>query len=317
MNGNMTVSYAPHIHDRITTNRIMLDVLIALCPALAVAVWVFGVRAALVTGICVTSCVVFEYAYEKFLKRKNTIGDLSAAVTGVVLAFNLPVAIPIWQVIFGSFAAIILVKQLFGGLGKNFANPAITARVIMFLAFPITITTWVLPFAGNGADAVTGATPLVDLLLWFRGEPYSLPGKWDLFLGVHGGCIGETSEFALLIGFAYLLIRGVITPIVPLAFVGTVFILTAIAGGVDFAVCHLLTGGLFLGAIFCATDYVTSPITNSGRIIFGCGCGLLTVLIRLYGSYPEGVSFSILLMNMLVPFINKISRTKPLGGKKS
>lgn len=310
------VSYAPHIHDKITTNRIMLDVIIALCPALVFAVWIFGPRAALVTGVCAASCVFFEWGYEKLLKRKNTIGDLSAVLTGIILAFNLPVTIPIWQAVFGSFVAVILVKQLFGGLGKNFANPAVTARVVMFLAFPITMTTWVVPGTVDAitVDVVTGATPLAELLSRFRGEDYVLPSTWNLFLGVHGGCIGETSELAMLIGFVYLLIRRVITPVIPLTFIGTVFLLTFVAGGFDFGIYHILSGGLFLGAIFCATDYVTSPITNRGRIIFGVGCGLLTVLIRLFGSYPEGVSFAILLMNMLVPFINKISYKKALGG---
>jgi electron transport complex protein RnfD len=305
----MTVSPAPHIRDKITTERIMLDVYIALLPALAVAVWVFGPRAALVTGICIVSCVFFEWAFCKILKKKNTIKDLSAALTGIILAYNLPVTIPIWQAVFGSFVAIILVKMLFGGLGKNFANPAVTARIVMFLAFPVTMTTWVVPF-----DTVTGPTPLVELLYVFRGEASNLPSKWDMFLGVHGGCIGETSELALLIGFVYLLIRRVITPIVPLTFIGTVFIITFLTGGLDFSIYHILSGGLFLGAIFCATDYITSPLTNKGRIIFGIGCGLLTVVIRLFGNYPEGVSFAILFMNILVPFINKISYRKALGG---
>ena len=306
----LTVSPAPHFRDKLTTNRIMCDVCIALCPALVIAVWVFGPRAAIVTAVCVFSCVFFEWAFEKILKRKNTIFDYSAALTGIILAYNLPVTIPIWQAVVGSFIAIILVKQLFGGLGKNIANPAVTARIVMFLAFPVTMTTWVVPF-----DTVTGATPLAHLLSMFRGEPHTLPGTWDLFLGVHGGCIGETSELALLIGLAYLLIRRVITPVIPLTFIGTVFILTFLAGGFDFAVFHLLTGGLFLGAVFCATDYVTSPQTELGRAIFGAGCGLVTVVIRLFGSYPEGVSFAILFMNMLVPYINKISYKKALGGR--
>jgi len=311
MSSNMIVSYAPHIRDKSSTNRIMLDVIIALIPALVVAVWVFGMRSLLVTGVCVASCVFFEWAFEKLVKRKNTIGDYSAALTGIILAYNLPVTIPLWMAIVGSFTAIIVVKQLFGGLGKNFANPAITARIVMFMAFPVAMTTWVVPF-----DTVTGATPLVNLLHMFRGEPYTLPGTWDLFLGVHGGCFGETSELALLIGFIYLLIRRVVSLHVPLAFIGTVFIATTLIGGFDFGIFHLLTGGLFLGAIFCATDYVTSPITNSGRIIFGIGCGLITVLIRLFGSYPEGVSFSILIMNMIVSYINRISYKKALGGLK-
>jgi len=311
MSINMIVSPAPHIRDRITTNRIMLDVIIALCPAFVIAVWVFGLRAALVTGVCIAACVFFEWGYEKLLKRKNTIGDFSAVLTGILLAYNLPVTIPLWQAIVGCFVAIILVKQLFGGLGKNFANPAITARVVMFVAFPITMTTWVVPFVPV-ADAVTGATPLVHL---FRGSLDYLPSKWELFLGVHGGCFGETSELALLLGGIYLLIRRVITWHAPVAFIATVFALTAIIGGFDFALLHILSGGLFLGAIFMATDYVTTPFTNRGRLIFGIGCGIITVIIRLYGSYPEGVSFSILLMNMLVPYINKMSYKKGLGAR--
>jgi len=306
----LIVSPAPHITGSNKTSRIMLDVIIALCPALIIAVWIFGARAAFVTGVCVFSCVFFEWGFEKILKRKNTISDFSAALTGIILAYNLPVTIPIWQAVIGSFIAVVLVKQIFGGLGKNFANPAVTARIVMFLAFPITMTTWVIPF-----DTVTGATPLPHLLSMFRGEEYTLPSAWNLFLGVHGGCIGETSELALLIGFVYLLIRRVITPTIPFIYIGTVFILTALAGGFDFGVYHLLTGGLFLGAIFCATDYVTNPQTELGRAIFAFGCGLITVVIRLFGSYPEGVSFAIIFMNMLVPYINKISYMKALGGK--
>jgi len=309
MTNNMLVSPAPHIHDKSTTNRIMLDVIIALLPAFIIAIWVFGIRAALVTGVCVAFCVFFEWVYEKILKRKNTIGDFSAVLTGMLLAYNLPVTIPLWQAIVGCFIAIIFVKQLFGGLGKNFANPAITARIVLFLAFPITMTTWVLPF-----DTITGATPLA---LLFKGEVYHLPGFWELFIGIHGGCLGETSIFALLIGFIYLLIRRVISIVIPLTFITSVFILTSIISGFDYGFYHLLSGGLFLGAIFCATDYVTSPITNKGRFIFGIGCGLITVLIRLYGSYPEGVSFAILFMNMLVPYINKFSLKKAVGGLKS
>ncbi|MCL2719881.1 MAG: RnfABCDGE type electron transport complex subunit D [Treponema sp.] len=319
---NMVVSPAPHIRDKLTTNRIMLDVIIALLPSLVVGVWVFGPRAALITGVCVVSCIFFEWLFEIILKRKNTVNDLSAALTGILLAYNLPVTIPIWQTVIGCFFAIILVKQLFGGLGKNFANPAIAARVFMFLAFPAAMTTWVSPFKFNSIlvpkeeilDTITGATPLVDLLHMFRGEVYTLPDKWSLFLGTHGGCFGETSELALLIGGLYLLFRKVITWHAPISFIGTVFILTTLAGGFDFGLFHILTGGLFLGAIFMATDYVTTPFTNLGRIIFGIGCGLITVIIRLWGNYPEGVSFAILFMNMLVPFINNISFKKALGG---
>jgi len=264
------------------------------------------------------SCVFFEWAFGKITKRKNTINDFSAVLTGMLLAFNLPVTIPIWQAVFGSFVAIILVKQLFGGLGKNFANPAITGRIVMFLAFPVAMTTWVVPF-----DTVTGATPLTYL---FKNNIGAMPEKWNLFLGVHGGCIGETSELALLTGGLYLLARRVITWHAPFSFIAVVFTLTALisghpiylnfSNGINVGVFHILSGGLFLGAIFMATDYVTTPQTNLGRAIFGVGCGLITVLIRLYGSYPEGVSFSILVMNMLVPFINKLTYKKALGGKK-
>ena len=285
----------------------MLDVIIALCPAFAAGVIIFGSRALLVTGVCTASCVFFEWAFQKALKKKTTINDLSAVITGLLLAFNLPVTIPLWQAVFGCFAAMILVKQLFGGLGKNFANPAITARVIMFLAFPVAMTTWVLPF-----DTVTGPTPLI---LFSRGETGSLPGLRDLFLGVHGGCIGETSELALLAGGLYLIIRRVITWHAPLSFIAAVFAITFLLGADPLQ--QILSGGLFLGAIFMATDYVTTPLTNSGRAVFGIGAGLITVLIRIYGSYPEGVSFGILFMNMLVPYINKLTLKKALGGLKT
>ena len=302
----MIVSPAPHINDKITVNRIMLDVIIALCPALIFGIVVFGPRAALVIAVCISSAVFFEWAFEKALKRKNTVKDLSATLTGLLLAMNLPVSIPLWQAVFGSFVAIVVVKQLFGGLGKNFANPAITARVVMFMAFPVAMTTWILPF-----DTITGATPLNYLSRHvIEGIPI-----WNLFLGVHGGCLGETSELMLLVGGLYLLFRRVITWHAPLAFIGTVFILTFLAGA--YPVHQIFSGGLFLGAIFMATDYVTTPLTNKGRLIFGIGAGLITVLIRLYGNYPEGVSFGILFMNMLVPLINRVTISKALGGLKN
>ena len=306
MNNNMTVSFSPHIRGRMTTQRIMLDVIIALCPALVFSVIIFGPRAALITGVCVATCVLCEWAYQKLLKRPNTVKDLSACITGMLLAFNLPVGIPVWQAVFGSLVAIIFVKMLFGGIGKNFANPAATARIVMFIAFSTEMTTWVkLP------DAVSGATPLA---LFAQGAIDDLPGIWDMIIGARGGCLGETSALALLIGGVYLLIRRVITWHAPAAFFGTVFALTAVFG--EMPVYNLFTGGLFLGAIFMATDYATTPQTNLGRIIFGVGAGIFTVLIRLYGSYPEGVSFSILLMNIAVPYINKITMKKALGAKK-
>ena len=301
----LSVSFSPHIHDRVTTRRIMLDVVIALVPAFIASVIVFGPRAALVTSVCVASCILFEWAYQKLMKKPVTVNDLSAVVTGLLLAFNLPVEIPVWQAVFGCAVAILFVKQLFGGLGKNFANPAITARVVMFVAFSKTMTTWVQ------IDAVSSATPLA---LMKRGEFGDLPGLWNMLTGMRGGSLGETSALALLIGGVYLLIRRVITWHTPVAFIGTVFALAAVFG--QEPLHHLLAGGLFLGAFFMATDYPTTPQTQWGRVIFGAGCGALTVIIRLYGSYPEGVAFSILLMNMAVPYVNKLTMRKALGGKK-
>ena len=313
---NLTVSVSPHIYDKSSTSRIMIDVLIALVPAFIASILIFGARAALVTCVCVVSCVLFEWGFEKITKRPNTIGDYSACITGVLLAFNLPVTIPIWQAVFGSAVAIILVKQLFGGLGKNFANPAITARIVMFLAFSVSMTNWYSPNEGASLwvypiDGVAGATPLA-LIKW--GDPDTLPSVWHMFLGVRGGCFGETSNLALLIGGIYLMIRRVITWHAPVAFIVVVLGLSALIG--QDPVYHLFAGGLFLGAIFMATDYVTTPQTNLGRLVFGIGAGVFTVLIRVYSSYPEGVSFAILLMNILTPYINRFTETKPLGGVK-
>ena len=291
----MLVSPAPHTHDKITTQRIMLDVIIALTPALAMAYWAFGSRTLLVTGVCVISCVFFEWAFQKLTKKKCTIKDLSAVLTGILLAYCLPVNIPIWQAIFGCLVAIVLVKQLFGGLGKNFANPAVTARIVMYLAFPLTMITWKLPF-----DPISGTNDF-------------LPEIMDLFLGLDGCSvtIGDASAAALVLGGLYLLIRRVITWHAPVAFIGTVFALTAAFGA--YPVHQILYGGLFLAAIFMATDYTTTPLTNSGRFIFGLGAGLIAVLIRLYGNFPEGAAYGILFMNMLVPYINKFTAKKALG----
>jgi len=313
---NLAVSVSPHIHNSDKTSRIMLDVLIALVPAFIASIIIFGARSAVVTCVCVISCILFEWGFEKITKRPNTIGDYSACITGVLLAFNLPVTIPIWQAVFGSAVAIILVKQLFGGLGKNFANPAITARVVMFLAFSVSMTTWSSPYEGTSVwvypiDGVAGATPLALM----KNENFdALPGIWNMFIGVRGGCLGETSNLALLIGGLYLIIRRVITWHAPVTFIVVVFGFSALIG--QDPVYHLFAGGLFLGAIFMATDYVTTPQTNMGRIVFGVGAGLLTVILRVYSSYPEGVSFAILLMNILTPYINKFTETRPLGGGK-
>jgi len=285
----------------------MRDVLIALSPALAGSVLIFGMRAAVVIFMCVASAVVFEWGYQKIMKKQETISDLSACVTGLLLAFNLPVDIPLWQAVFGSGVAIILVKQFFGGIGKNFANPALTARVVMLISFPTAMSTW-----AEVPNAVSSATPLE---LVQTGALQYMPSNLDLFLGLHGGSLGETSELALIIGGVYLIARRVITWHIPVSFIGTVYILTAILG--EQPTVQLLAGGLFIGAIFMATDYPTSPQTNSGRLIFGLGCGLLTVIIRVWGNYPEGVSFAILFMNCIVPFINKLTMHHALGGKKA
>lgn len=295
------VNVSPHIKDRTSTKSIMRDVLIALFPALIASGLIFGVRALLVTAVCVASAVFSEWAFEKITKKPNTISDLSAAVTGVLLAFNLPVGIPLWQAVFGSVVAIVVVKQLFGGIGQNFANPAITARIIMLLAFSGTMTTWVLP------DVVSTATPLAILKEGTLEIPIS-----NMLLGVRGGCLGETSAIALVIGGVYLLFRRVISWHTPVAFIGTVFLLTLILGKQP--EYQILSGGLLLGAFFMATDYSSTPNTDWGRIIFGVGCGLVTVLIRVWGNYPEGVSFSILLMNILTPHISNFTKKKPFGG---
>lgn len=300
------VSVSPHIHSPRTTQTIMRDVLIALCPALIASCVIYGLRALLVTVVCVVSCVLLEGLYQKGMKQPITIQDGSAAVTGMLLAMNLPVTIPLWQAVFGCLVAIIVVKQLFGGLGKNFANPAIVGRVVLFLAFTGSMTNWVYP------DAVSSATPLA---LLSAGATDQLPTLWNMLWGWHGGCLGETCSIALLLGGVYLIVRKVITWHIPVAFVGTVFVLTALLG--QHPVYQVLSGGLLLGAFFMATDYVTSPPTPWGKMVFGVGCGLITVLIRVWGSYPEGVSFAILLMNILNPYITSWTRNKPIGGVSS
>ena len=290
----------PHIRGSETTRSIMLDVIIAMCPALIWAIIYFGVEALLLTAVSVIGCVVFEGLYRKLMHKPQSIDDLSAVVTGMLLAFVCPVQMPYWMILIGDFFAIIVVKQLFGGIGKNFANPALVGRIVLFLSFSKTMTAWVFP------DAVSSATPLAQLA---AGQK---PELWTLLLGNHGGCIGETCALALLLGGAYLLLRGVITWQTPVCFVGTVFVLSLILG--QDAVRQILSGGLLLGAFFMATDYVTAPQTCWGRALFGIGAGLLTCLIRFYGSYAEGVSFAILFMNILTPYLSKWTRSKPLGG---
>jgi len=299
----LIASPSPHILSKNTTSNIMYDVVLALFPALFISIAYFGYRALIITLVCVTSCVFFEYATRRVMKRSFTISDFSAVVTGMLLAFNLPPAVPIWVAIIGSFFAIVIVKQLFGGLGQNFANPAITARIILFVSFPTIMTTWSQPFGyKHGVDVVASATPLLDI---------NNADTMNLFLGNIGGCIGEVSAIALIIGGIYLVIRKVINPIVPLTYIGTVFLMTWALG--ENPLNHILAGGLMLGAIFMATDYSSTPITMKGKIIFALGCGVITVLIRVFGAYPEGVSFAILFMNILTPLIDRATKSKPFG----
>ncbi|MBQ2619048.1 MAG: RnfABCDGE type electron transport complex subunit D [Oscillospiraceae bacterium] len=305
---NLIVSVSPHIRAKDTTASLMRDVLIALLPAVAASVLFFGTRALLVEVFCVAACVGLEWLFQWGMKRPVTIADCSAAVTGLILALNLPVGIPLWMALVGCAVAILVVKQLFGGIGHNFANPAITARIVMFLAFSSAMAAWVSP---NLVDAVSSATPLAGLK---NGELVGYT-PLQLFLGAVPGCLGETSALALLLGGVYLLARRVITWHTPLSFICTVFVLALLLRGPAFALAEILAGGLFLGAIFMATDYATTPSTAWGRVVFGVGCGLITCLIRFFGNYPEGVSFSILLMNILTPYISKWTRSKPLGGE--
>lgn len=305
----LTVSPSPHIKNPVTTAQLMRDVLIALFPAFLWGVWVFGVNALLMPLISVVACVFFEYITEKILRRPVTVRDLSAVVTGLLLGFNLPANNSYFLPVLGAAFAIIVVKQLFGGLGKNFVNPALAARVFLFLSFPTQMTRFPVPFS-RSAEIVAGATPRAG----------GAAGLFDLFFGRTGGCIGEVSAFLLLLGGVYLLCRRVITYQIPVSYLLTVAVLTLLfpsAGtflSVQFMLRELFSGGLMLGAIFMATDYVTSPVTSRGRLIFGVGCGLLTVFFRYFGSYPEGVSFAILVMNCLVYYLDKLTLPRVFGG---
>ena len=303
MSNKLIVSPSPHIRDNATTSTIMRDVLIGLAPAMIAAVVIFGFRALL------AACIIFEYGTERILGRENTISDLSAVVTGVILSFNLPVQLPLWMAVVGCFFAIVIVKQLFGGIGNNFANPAIAARIFLLLSFSQPMTTWLQVEGGRAVQGVYGATPLA---LISAGDTANLPSVMEMLLGTRGGCMGETCAIALILGGVYMIWKKVITPTIPLAFIGGVFVLSLLFGVNP--VYELLGGGLMLGAFFMATDYTTSPITEKGKIIFGLGCALITMVIRVFGSYPEGVSYSILLMNIITPHINRMVRNKAFGG---
>ncbi len=297
---------SPFTHCGASTQRIMLDVIIALLPATAAAIVIFGVPALVPILSCVIAAVVSEFLFNAITRRKQSIGDLSAIVTGLLLGLNLSTNVPVWQCVLGSVFAIVFVKCLFGGLGHNFANPAITARVFMLVSFT-QVMGGAMP---KGVDLVTSATPLEVLSTGGEG----LPSLLDMFLGVRGGAVGEKCVIALLIGFAYLVIRRVIRWYVPAIFVGSVFVLYFVTtGSAVTALYEIMAGGLFLGAIFMATDYQTSPINNTGKAFFALGCGILTFVIREYCAYPEGVSLSILVMNILAPMIEKWTAATPLG----
>lgn len=309
------MSAGPHIRSTNSSRRIMLDVIIALLPAAIASVILFGLKALAMIVTCVAAAVASEYLFNAATKREQTVGDLSAVVTGLLLALNLSTNVALWECALGSIFAIVLVKCMFGGIGKNFANPAITGRVFMLLAFS-SVAGGAMPKA---VDAVSSATPLEVLggLELSNLDFSAMPTLTNMLLGVRGGAIGEGCIIALVIGFIYLLVRRVIKWHIPVIFIGTVFLCYIIAtGNVMFSLYEVMAGGLFIGAIFMATDYVTTPISVGGRALFALGCGLITFIIRYFCAYPEGVSFSILLMNLLAPALEKITPNKPLGGTK-
>lgn len=320
--GTLTISSSPHAHSPNSTRRIMLDVCIALLPALCGAIRFFGWRCLTVVLVSVASCVFFEWGYRKLMKKEAACGDLSAVVTGILLAFVCPPTIPYWVVILGALFAIVLVKQLFGGIGQNIVNPALAARAFLF-SWPVFMNTWIRSgvhpavFSNPTTQALDGLTAATPLAAMSAGK---LPAEdaLDLLVGQVGGCIGEVSALLLLLGGIYLVLRRVISLRIPLAYLGTVAVLAFAfplggADRLDWMLCQLLSGGLMLGAIFMATDYVTSPVTPKGQIIFGVGCGLLTVFIRYFGGLPEGVSYSILIMNTLVWAIDKKTHPRKFG----
>lgn len=308
----LIVSSSPHFNGKKTTQNIMLDVIIGLCPAAIASVVIFGPRALLVIAVCVLSCVLSEYLSRKAMRRPQTVGDLSCVVTGLLLALNLPVTINPLMAAFGGVVAIVVVKQMFGGIGQNFVNPALTARIVLMNSFPAPMTHWTAAFDyGATADAVTTATPLAG---YASNGGAGWPNYLDMLLGVHGGCLGETCALAILVGGIYLIVRKVISPVIPVTYLATVAVFSLILGRDP--LFDLLAGGLMLGAFFMATDYTTSPLYFGARIVFAIGCGLLTVIIREFGSLPEGVSYSIVLMNIITPLIERYVKPRAFGKPK-
>ena len=306
------LSSSPHAHANGSLSRIMLDVVVALLPTTAAGVWFFGLPALWTVLTCVATCLVTEALCRLAMKRESTVGDLSAVVTGLLLALNLPAGLPLWMCVVGSVFAIAVAKQVFGGLGMNPFNPALAARAFMLISFTGPMTTWLKPLWWKAPEAMTTATPLASVK---AGAATQVPPILDLLVGNMPGCIGEVSAVALALGAAYLLVRRVITWHIPAAFLATVAVYALISGRAP-AHVEILTGGVMIGAFFMATDYVTSPTTGLGKVIFGCGCGLLTMLIRQFGSYPEGCSFAILIMNAVCPLINRWTQPKPFGNRK-
>ena len=313
INQIMTVSAPPHIYGNDTIEKRMRDVLIALIPAFIMAVHRYGTQAFYTTAIAVISALIAEYLFQRISGKPVTINDFSAAITGVLLAFNLPPDVPFWVPVIGSFFAIIVVKQLFGGLGSNFVNPALAGRAFLLASFPVHMTNWTLP------DAVSGATYLAVI----KENPAFSPEASDymaLLFGKIGGCIGETSAVAIIIGGVYLLIRRVINWRIPVFYIGSFAFFAFVLGRTGFftgnVLFEVLNGGLLLGAFFMATDYATSPISSGGKIVMGIGCGFLSVVIRFYGGYPEGVSYAIIIMNLFVPLIDKYIRPRVYGHKR-
>ena len=317
----------PHIRGSETTRSIMLDVIIAMLPALAFAIFNFGLRALTLTAVSVVGCIFWEWLYRKLMKKPQSIGDLSCVVTGMLLAFVCPVQMPYWMILIGDFFAIIVVKQLFGGIGKNFLNPALAGRAVLLASYAGTMTSWVDPAAGKApiigsvADVVTTATPLAVMK---TGDFAALTDTYNvgnMFIGQIPGSLGEVSALALLIGGAYLIWRKVINWQTPVSYIATVAVLTFLfpkqGSGLEWMLYSIFGGGLFLGAFFMATDYATSPVTKKGQLIFGIGCGLFTVLIRYFGSYNEGVCYSIMVMNLFVALIDKYTKPTRFGVVKS
>ncbi len=317
----LIVSSSPHMKGKNDTKNIMADVIIALCPALFAGIYFFGFRALAVVLTAICAAVLSEYFYNKIAKKPQTVGDLSAVVTGLLLGLNMPSTIPLYMVVIGSCFAIIIVKQLYGGIGKNFMNPALAARCFMLVAWAGAMSNFAAALPGDLPDTISSATPLA--VLKGTSPDGVIPELWAAFFGNRAGCIGETSGLALLIGFTYLLIKRVVDLKIPVALIATFAIFMFLFGtnptrlsDIEFTLMHIVSGGLLIGALFMATDYVTTPTTFWGQIIFGMGCGFLTFAIRKFGAYPEGVSFAIIIMNVVTPIIERFTRPRPFGEVK-